>query len=96
MSYSSLKICLRISESPLKKIVKTPPEPAPLSTNIWLHEAKLRYIPVIEVSAIKGKCTERKILEYLESRVEVKRGEACSEKVTRDERVQKPYRIITH
>ncbi|MBO3842983.1 MAG: hypothetical protein FGF48_11320 [Candidatus Brockarchaeota archaeon] len=54
----------------IKKLVKT----SVLSTHIRLHEAKLRYIPVIEVSAIKGSCSNRKILKYLESRVEVRRG----------------------
>lgn len=49
----------------IEKMVKAPPEPAPSSKEIWLHEVKLCYIPIIEVSAIRGKCSKRKILEYL-------------------------------
>lgn len=58
----------------IKKFIETSPSPELPDEILWLHEAKLRYIPVIEVSALYGKSSGKKILEYLKSRVEVKRG----------------------
>jgi hypothetical protein len=61
----------------IEKIIKESPEPALPNMILRLHKERLRYIPVIEFSAIHGvsaKKKEREIFDYLSGRVEVKRG----------------------
>ncbi|MEM2946506.1 MAG: hypothetical protein QXI87_09220 [Thermoproteota archaeon] len=61
----------------IEKIIKTPPRPEPFDIDIRLHEAKLRYIPAIELTALRGSYRSgevKRVFEYLSSRVEVKRG----------------------
>ena len=61
----------------IEKTIKEPFRPALSNTTLRLHEEKLRYIPIIEFSAIHGvpaRKKKREIYDYLSSRVEVKRG----------------------
>lgn len=68
-----------VQESIRKIIEETPPDPGLFDMEIEIHEAKLRYIPAIELTAIHGPYRSgdvKRAFEYLSGKVEVKRGKS--------------------
>jgi len=65
----------------IEKIIKESPEPALPNMILRLHKERLRYIPVIEFSAIHGvpaKKKEREIYDYLSGGLRLNEEEAGS------------------
>lgn len=70
----------------IEKIMKIPPTPEPLDVCIQLRRTKLRYLPIIELTAIHGLYRSgdvKKVFEYLSSKVEVKRRRSRFERSRR-------------